>query len=104
MAYTGSLVHALLRAEVEPLIDREAWDKTMAAEAEHIETLREIISDWNRTRAAPAMHRKLHEFATAYGVSAEPINDEGDYEHKDSAFAAMVIDESQAVLDKHGLL
>lgn len=54
-ALKPKIVDALIRAEIEPLIDREAWDKTMATENEHRDVLKEIISDWKRTKAAPAM-------------------------------------------------
>lgn len=103
-ALSPTVVDALLRSEIEPLIERESWDKTMAEEADNIATLEEIISDWDRTKAAPDMFNKLHEFATQYQVTAEPINEDGDYEHEDSTFAQMVIDDSQRVLEKHGLL
>lgn len=97
-------VDQIIRAQVEPLIDREAWDKTLAEEEEHRKVLAEIISDWDRTKAAPAMLEKLREFAFDYDVSAEPINDTGLYAHEDSAFAALVIDESTELLRKHNLL
>lgn len=48
-------VDQLIRAQIEPLIDQKAWDKTMADEDEHRRVLMEIISDWDRTKAAPAM-------------------------------------------------
>lgn len=103
-ALSPKVVDALIREHVDPLIDKEAWDKTMELEKAHIATLNEIISNWDRTKAAPDMHRKLLEFATEFSVTAEPINDEGEYEHEDSAFAALVIDDSQELLRKHGLL
>lgn len=103
-ALSPSVVDQIIRGHVEPLIDREAWDATIKREEEHREVLSEIISDWDRTKAAPDMLKKLREFAQDYSVAAEPINDEGEYEHDDSAFAALVIDESQSLLDRHGLL
>lgn len=103
-ALAPNVVDSVIRGHVEPLIDREAWDATMAREEEHRSVLTEIISDWDRTKAAPDMLKKLREFALDYSVTGQPINDEGEYEHEDSAFAALVIDESQALLDKHGLL
>lgn len=102
-ALSPKVVDALIREHVDPLIDKKAWDATMAREAEHKATLQEIISDWGRTKAAPEMLAKLQEFANDYSVTAEPINDAGEYEHEDSAFAALVIDESRELLDKHGL-
>ena len=103
-ALAPNVVDQIIRGHVEPLIDPEAWEATMAREEEHRAVLSEIISDWDRTKAAPDMLKKLREFATEYTVSAQPINDEGEYEHEDSAFAALVIDESQDMLHKHGLL
>lgn len=103
-ALSPQMVDELIESHVQPLIDQEAWDATMAREKDHLDTLTEIISDWSRTKAAPDMYRKLREFAQDYHVAAEPINDDGEYEHDDSAFAALVIDESQTVLRKHGLL
>lgn len=54
-ALSPKTVDQIIRDQIEPLIDREAWDKTLATEEEHRSTLSEIISDWNRTKAAPAM-------------------------------------------------
>lgn len=98
------VVDALIRSHVDPLIDKAAWDKTMEDEQEHRRVLLEISSDWKRTKAAPDMLNKLREFATDYSVTAKPINDDGEYEHEDSAFADLVIQESQSVLRKHNLL
>ncbi len=103
-ALSPSTVDAIIRAEIDPLIDTEAWDATLKREIEHRETLNEIISDWNRTKAAPAMLKLLREYATDYSVSAEPIDEDGSYEHEDSQFAAMVIDDSRELLRKHDLL
>lgn len=103
-ALSPRTVDQIIRAEIEPLIDRETWDKTLAREEEHRTVLSEIISDWNRTKAAPAIAAKLREFATEYTVEAQPISDEGEYESEDSATLAMFIDESQELLRKHGLL
>ncbi len=103
-ALKPQVIDQLIRSHVEPLIDREAWDKTLADEKEHLATLAAIMEDWDRTKAAPDMHKKLLEFANDYTVSANPINDEGEYEHEDSAFAELVIEESREVLTKHGIL
>lgn len=54
-ALSPKTVDQIIRDQIEPLIDREAWDKTLATEEEHRSTLSEIISDWSRTKAAPAM-------------------------------------------------
>ena len=102
-ALSPTVVDELIASHIEPLVDREAWDKTIAEEEDHLSVFREMISDWERTKAAPDMLNKLREFAHDYSVSAEPINDDGEYEHDDSAFAALVIDESQELLRKHGL-
>lgn len=95
-------VDSIIRAEVEPLIDWEQWDKTLATEEEHRTVLSEIISDWNRTKAAPAMAAKLREFATQYEITG-PLDDMGEG-HEDSMFAQMVIDDSREVLRSHGML
>lgn len=101
-ALSPRIVDKLIRDEVEPMIDREAWDKTLATEEEHRTVLSEIISDWNRTKAAPAMAAKLREFATEYTVDGEQ-NDDG-YVHDDSATLDIFIEESGALLREHGLL
>lgn len=100
-ALKPSVVDALIRAHVEPLIDKEAWDKTMAAEKDHRDTLKEIISNWDRTKAAPAMLEMIREHA-ALEIHAEQRED-GSYDHEDSATVGMVIDESQELLDKFSL-
>ena len=89
-------VDEIIRAEVEPLIDQEAWDKTMADEKDHLNTLSEIISDWSRTKAAPEMlelirgHGRLS-VARELGVDedTDTLND--------------VIEGSNTLLEKHGL-
>ena len=48
-------VDELIRSHVQPLIDKPAWDATMEREASNKNTLSEIISNWDRTKAAPAM-------------------------------------------------
>ena len=101
-ALSPRIVDKIIRDEIEPLIDREAWDKTLATEEEHRAVLSEIISDWNRTKAAPAMAAKLREFATEYDVTG-PVTDDG-YEHDDSETLGMFIEESNQVLREHGLL
>lgn len=102
-ALSPRTVDKIIRDQVEPLIDEKAWSATMAKEEEHRAVLAEIISDWDRTKAAPDMLNKLREFATEYDVEAQP-NDEGDYGNADSGTLAMFIDESGEVLSKHGLL
>lgn len=100
-ALAPQTVDKIIRAHVEPLIDRPAWDKTLAQEEEHRTVLSEIISDWGRTKAAPAMLELLREHA-ALEIHAEQRED-GSYDHEDSATVGMVIDESQELLEKHGL-
>lgn len=102
-ALTPQTVDALIREQIDPLIDQEAWAESLRKEEEHRDVLSEIISDWSRTKAAPDMAQKLREFALDYTVTDQP-SDEGDYKHEDSAFAALVIDESAEVLRKHGLI
>ncbi len=101
-ALSPSTVDALIRSHVEPLIDKAVWDKTLAEEADHLATFREIISDWDRTKAAPDLANKLREFATEY-EAAGPLDEDGEG-HEDSMFAQQVIDESAEVLRKHKLL
>lgn len=101
-ALSPRTVDQIIRAEIEPLIDREAWDKTLATEEDHRKVLSEIISDWDRTKAAPAMAAKLREFATQYSVSG-PTDDDG-WVHDDSATLDIVIEESGSLLREHGLL
>ena len=81
-ALKPSVVDALIRAHVDPLIDKAAWDKTMETEKDHKSTLMEIISNWNRTKAAPAMLEMIQGLT---GLSVEqddldnPEHDAHDY-------------------------
>lgn len=103
-ALSPSVVDALIRHHVDPLIDQEAWEETMKEEADHTATLDEIISNWARTKAAPKMLEMLIEHANLK-VEAEPIREEDmpeHYEHTDSATLAMAIDESQSLLEFYG--
>lgn len=100
-ALSPRIVDKIIRDEIEPLIDRDAWDKTLETEEEHREVLSEIISDWSRTKAAPAMLKKLREFATEYSVSG-PQDDDG-YIEDDSQTLDVFINESQEVLRIYGL-
>lgn len=103
-ALSPRTVDEIIRGQIEPLIDKEAWDKTMADEEAHRATLSEIISDWNRTKAAPAMLDLLREHAELR-VEAEPLPEEEltAYDNVDSATLAGVIDETKELLDRHGL-
>lgn len=100
-ALAPQTVDQIIRAQVEPLIDREAWDSTIKREEEHRDTLSEIISDWNRTKAAPAMARLVKEIADC-DVEQKP-DDEGVYESVDSSTLAMYINESRDVVEQHDL-
>jgi len=103
-ALAPQAVDRIIRDEIEPLIDTEAWEKTLADEEEHRTVLSEIISDWNRTKAAPAMLDKLREFATQYAVTGEVAPDGQSYVDEDSETLSGIIDESRDVLSDHGLL
>ncbi len=100
-ALTPKTVDQIIRAQVEPLIDQKAWTATMEAEEEHRTVLAEIISDWGRTKAAPAMLDYIR------SVSGEPVEGEeledGKYEHVDTATLVRVIDGADEVLNKHDL-
>lgn len=100
-ALKPKIVDEIIRAEVEPLIDTEAWDKTMEKEKAAREVLSEIISDWNRTKAAPDMLKKLREFANL--PIEHPTTEDGPYS-EDSDNLEKVIDESVELLDRHGLI
>ena len=102
-ALQPQIIADLIKGEIEPLIDQKEWDATMEREAEHKATLMEIISDWGRTKAAPAMLKLIREHAHDYTVTADPISDDGEYENEDSAGLALMIDECQSLLDKHDL-
>lgn len=102
-ALTPKVVDNLIRGHVEPLIDKNAWDATMEREKDDKAVLSEIISDWQRTKAAPEMARLLRSFAMDYEVSEHP-SDEGEYASEDSATLASFIDESEQCLLAHKLL
>ncbi len=101
-ALTPQVIEQLIDSHIQPLIDQEEWQATMDREQRHLETLAEIISDWNRTKAAPDMLKMIRSFAEDYPVEALS-DDEGAYDNEDSAFAGMVIDESQQLIRKHDL-
>lgn len=100
-ALKPKFIEDLITGHVEPLIDQKAWDATMALEQEHLDTFKEIISNWARTKAAPDMHRKLMEFAYDYSPSGQ-VDDDG-YVNEDSETLDEFITESQRVLRKHGI-
>lgn len=106
-ALKPNIVDELIRAQIEPLIDRKAWDKTMEDEKEHLATLGEIISDWSRTKAAPDMLKMIRDHATNYSVSQTETDEDGNYPETpagdDASTLALFIDESQSLLEKHGL-
>lgn len=100
-ALQPEIVDQLIRGHVEPLIDREAWDKTMTAEAEHRDVLKEIISNWDRTKLAPKMQEFIQ---SVYDVEVEGEQkaEDGSYVEVDSATLAMLADEAGQLLEKIG--
>lgn len=74
-ALRPQVVDALIRSHVDPLIDKAAWDKTMADETDHRNTLNEIISDWNRTKAAPAMLDFIRGLRDDISVEQDDLDD-----------------------------
>lgn len=98
------VIDTLIESHVQPLIDQAAWDATMEREKAHIETLDEIISDWNRTKAAPAMLNLIREHA-ALTIEGKTIPEEETtaYEEVDSATLAMVVDDCTHLIEEHGL-
>jgi hypothetical protein len=98
-ALAPQAVDKLIRAEIEPLIDRKAWDKTMTDEEEHLRVLSAIIEDWPRTKAAPDMLNLLREHS-----EIRPQVDRGVPKHPDSDTLWDVVEDSQKLLDKHGLI
>lgn len=101
-ALSPKTVDQIIRDQIEPLIDREAWDKTLATEEEHRSTLSEIISDWNRTKAAPAML----EFIRGHrGISVE--QDDLDNPENDAHEYAVELDDirerAENLLNEHDL-
>lgn len=101
-ALSPDVIDKLIESHIKPLINEKEWAATMKREEEHLAVLEEIISGWDRTKAAPAMLRLLKQHAFDYSVTAES-NDDGDYEHDDSACLGMMIDESVELISKFGL-
>lgn len=101
-ALSPSVVDALIREHVEPLIDQEAWDKTMGEETDHLATFTAMVQNWARTKAAPAMLELITDHARNYDVEATP-NDDGEYQSTDSATLDLFIDESQELLREYNL-
>jgi hypothetical protein len=102
-ALSPKIVDALIREHVDPLIDKTAWDKTLAQEEDDKKVLTEIISDWGRTKAAPAMVDLLREIASDYTITDVP-SDDGEYANDDAGTLAAIIDDSTELLRKHKLL
>ena len=104
-ALAPSVVDALIRSHVDPLIDKAAWDKTMKLEAEHRQTLDEIISDWARTKAAPQMLDYIIGVAQREDQPEDRPDPEG-YGHDDHKEADLrlwdVTDGAQSLLEQHG--
>jgi len=94
-------IESLISGHVEPLIDNEAWAKTLEDEQGHIKTFQEMISNWNRTKAAPDMERLIRSHAYDYSPSGETTED--GYAHEDSETLDEFISDSQRLLEKHGL-
>lgn len=81
-ALSPKVVDAVIRSHVEPLIDQKAWDATLKTEEENRKTLSEIISNWNRTKAAPAMLemiRGLTDLSVEQADLDNPEHDAHDY-------------------------
>jgi len=106
-ALTPEVVDAVIRSHVEPLIDQKAWDKTLETEKDHQTVLTEIISNWDRTKAAPAMLDLIRSHAHDYRVSQEPADEDGNFTDdpagEDAECLQMFIDESSQLLDKFSL-
>lgn len=109
-ALSPKVVDALIRSHVDPLIDKAAWDATIEREDEDKRVLTEIISDWKRTKAAPAMLELIrgHAGLEQYGVPKDPEATEGpnaqDYpDIQDTDALIDVIQSSAKLLDDHDL-
>lgn len=101
-ALSPSVVDALIREHVDPLIDQKSWAETMKLEAEHTATLGEIISDWDRTKAAPDMARMI---LGLQGISVE--QDDLDNDECDAHDYAVRLDQirhdAEQLVEKHGI-
>lgn len=102
-ALSPKTVDQIIRAEVEPLIDKEAWDKTLADEEEHRLVLSEIISDWNRTKAAPAMAEFVKQM-TELSIEPEDLltpedGEENEYAHELESIRTR----ADEIVNEHGL-
>lgn len=100
-ALSPKVVDALIREHVDPLIDKAAWDATIAQEDEDKRVLSEVISDWARTKAAPEMLELLRGHAR---VEVEMHTTEDGPYSADSEALERVVEQSEELLEKHGLL
>lgn len=102
-ALSPKTVDQIIRGHVEPMIDKAAWDKTLATEEEHRAVLSEIISDWSRTKAAPVML----EFIRGHRDISVEQDDLDNPEHEAHEYAVELDDireRAENLLGKHGLL
>jgi hypothetical protein len=97
-ALSPQIVDELLRSEVEPLIDRKAWDKTMATEADHIATLEAITHDWERTKMAPRMLEFIESISEE---TVAPEIQEGLYEPANTETLTRMIDGADEILREY---
>lgn len=102
-ALSPRVVDQVIRGHVEPLIDRAAWDKTLATEEDHRATLSEIISNWARTKAAPAMAEFVKQM-TELSIEPEdlvPAEDGGENEYAQELEDIRV--RAEEIVSEHGL-
>lgn len=104
-ALRPQVVDALIRAEVEPLIDWDSWNETMEREESEKATFADIIGNWARTKAAPQMLDYIREVAQR---EDQPENrpEDSSFGHDDHRIAAQslwdVTDDAQSLLEQHG--
>lgn len=99
-------VDEIIRSHIEPLIDQAAWDATMKREEEHLATLSEIISNWDRTKAAPAMLELIRDYGTNYSANQTPMTEDGwadTPEGENGETLEMMIEGCQRLLSDHNL-
>ena len=104
-ALSPKVVDSIIRANVEPLIDKEAWETTLKREEEHRDTLSEIISNWDRTKAAPAMLDYIRTVYNRDTVGTFDLDDENPDAPaiEDTKALEEVIDGAGDLLHGHGL-
>jgi hypothetical protein len=100
-ALSPTVVDALIREHVDPLIDKTVWDATIKQENEDKRVLTEVISNWDRTKAAPEMLELIRKH---YDLDPEAApDDDGMYDHPDSIAVEKVSDECGDLLHRFGL-